>query len=117
MKAKFDTKQEEVKINIIDDTHYAYICLNENEIQEEQNGYDEDGNETTNTVTEYEYDYAELVYTDELTDEEVKASPEKYLNWKSDTQMTDKEKIADLETRLANAEEALQEVILINMEN
>lgn len=90
MKARFDTTQEPVSIRQLDGMDYIYICLNENivkeipEEQEEEQMY-------------YEYDYREISEPAGILNlEDVKANPEKYLDYDNNAK-TDTERIDTLE--------------------
>lgn len=91
MKARFDTTQESVTVRQIDGMDYIYICLNENivtEIPEGQKG----------EQTYHEYDYKEISEpTGTLDLANVKANPEKYLNYGNEPKRTDTERIDVLE--------------------
>lgn len=91
MKARFDTTQESVTVRQIDGMDYIYICLNENIVTEIPEGQEEER-------TYYEYDYKEIsepIGTLDLAN--VKANPEKYLNYGKELKRTDTERIDTLE--------------------
>ena len=88
MKARFDTTQESVTVRQIDGIDYVYICLNENIVKEIPDGQEE----------EQTYDYKEISEpTGTLDLADVKANPEKYLNYGNEPKRTDTERIDVLE--------------------
>nr|DAG29352.1 MAG TPA: hypothetical protein [Caudoviricetes sp.] len=90
MKARFDTTQESVNVRQLDGIDYVYICLNENIVTEISEGQEEG-------QTYHEYDYREISEpTGTLDLNDVKASPEKYLNYENEVK-TDTERIDTLE--------------------
>lgn len=90
MKARFDTTQEPVSIRQLNGMDYVYICLNENIVTEIPDGRKEG-------QTYHEYDYKEISEpTGTLDLDDVKANPEKYLNYKAAVK-TDTERIGTLE--------------------
>lgn len=91
MKARFDTTQESVTVRQIDGMDYVYICLNENIVKEIPDGQEEE-------QTYHEYDYKEISEpTGTLDLADVKANPEKYLNYGNEPKRTDTERIDVLE--------------------
>ena len=91
MKARFDIAQESVTVRQIDGTDYIYICLNENIVTEIPDRQEEER-------TYYEYDYKEISEpTGTLDLANVKANPEKYLNYGNEPKRTDTERIDVLE--------------------
>lgn len=91
MKARFDTTQESVTVRQIDGIDYIYICLNENIVAEIPEGQEEER-------TYYEYDYKEISEPAGTLDlANVKATPEKYLNYGNEPKRTDTERIDVLE--------------------
>lgn len=91
MKARFDTTQESVTVRRIDGMDYIYICLNENIVKEIPEGQEEER-------TYHEYDYKEISEpTGTLDLADVKANPEKYLNYGNEPKRTDTERIDVLE--------------------
>lgn len=91
MKARFDTTQESVTVRQIDGIDYIYICLNENIVTEIPEGQEEE-------QTYHEYDYKEISKpTGTLDLADVKANPEKYLNYGNEPKRTDTERIDVLE--------------------
>ena len=91
MKARFDTTQESVTVRQIDGMDYVYICLNENIVTEISEGQEE-------KQTYHEYDYKEISEpTGTLDLADVKANPEKYLNYGNEPKRTDAERIDILE--------------------
>lgn len=91
MKARFDTTQESVTVRQIDGMDYVYICLNENIVKEIPEGQEEE-------QTYHEYDYKEISEpTGTLDLANVKANPEKYLNYGNEPKRTDTERIDVLE--------------------
>ena len=86
-------KQPSVKV-VEKDKVYVYICLNETEVTEENMNSEE----SSAPVTMYEYDYNEIIEDIGVLDiDDVKANPEKYLNYEKAAEKTDKERIAELE--------------------
>ena len=91
-KSRFMEKQPSAKV-VEKDKVYVYICLNEKEVTE-----DHISEESAEPVTMYEYDYKEIIEDIGVLDiDDVKANPEKYLNYEKATVKTDKERIAELE--------------------
>ncbi len=90
MKARFDTTQESISIRQLDGMDYIYICLNENIVKEIPDGQEEE-------QIYYEYDYREISETIGILNlEDVKANPEKYLDYENKVK-TDAERIDTLE--------------------
>ena len=90
MKARFDTTQEPVSIRQLDGMDYIYICLNENIVKEIPEGQEEE-------QIYYEYDYREISEPAGILNlEDVKANPEKYLDYENKVK-TDAERIDTLE--------------------
>ena len=90
MKARFDTTQEPVSIRQLDGMDYICICLNENIVKEIPEGQEEE-------QIYYEYDYREISEPAGILNlEDVKANPEKYLDYENNVK-TDTERIDTLE--------------------
>lgn len=90
MKARFDTTQESISIRQLDGMDYIYICLNENIVKEIPDGQEEE-------QIYYEYDYREISEPAGILNlEDVKANPEKYLDYENKVK-TDAERIDTLE--------------------
>lgn len=92
-KSRFMEKQQPVNV-VEKDKVYVYICLNETEVTEDHTN----GEESAEPVTMYEYDYNEIIEDIGILDiDDIKANPEKYLNYEKAVEKTDKERIAELE--------------------
>ena len=92
-KSRFMEKQPSVTV-IEKDKVYVFICLNETEVTEESMN----GEESSTSVTMYEYDYNEIIENIGVLDiDDVKKNPEDYLNYEKAVEKTDKERIAELE--------------------
>ena len=99
IKSRFMGKQPSVKV-VEKDKVYVYICLNETEVTEDH------------TVTMYEYDYKEIIEDIGVLDvDDVKANPEKYLNYEKATEKTDKERIAELEAMNAELSTTVDSIL------
>ena len=103
-KAIFAEKQPSVKTAEIDGKTTVFICLNETEkTVEDMNG---------NSHVEYEYDFNE--FTEEKPDvESINKNPDKYIDYQPPKELTDKEKIASLESQLEQTQAALQDLIMM----
>ena len=105
MRAKFSSEQPNVKTVDYGGKIYIFICLN---------------GQWSSTTTEegidkfWECDYNEIVTTpDKIDVEDVKTTPDKYLNW-SEVHKTQEERIIELETQnemLVNCILELSEVL------
>ncbi len=92
-KSRFMEKQQPVTV-IEKDKVYVFICLNETEVTEENMN----GDESSESVTMYEYDYNEIIEDIGVLDiDDVKENPENYLEYEKAVEKTDKERIAELE--------------------
>jgi hypothetical protein len=90
-KSRFMEKQPSAKV-VEKDKVYVYICLNEKEVTENR------VDESAEPVTMYEYDYNEIIEDIGILDiNDVKANPEKYLNYGNEPKRTDTERINVLE--------------------
>ena len=106
-KSRFMEKQPSVLV-IERDKVYVYICLNEKEVTED---YVND-EESANPVTMYEYDYNEIIEDSDVLDiDDVKANPEKYLNYEKAVEKTDKERIAELEAMNAELSATVDSIL------
>lgn len=106
-KSRFMEKQPSVLV-IERDKVYVYICLNEKEVTED---YVND-EESANPVTMYEYDYNEIIEDSDVLDiDDVKANPEKYLNYEKAVEKTDKERIAELEAMNAELSTTVDSIL------
>ena len=93
IKSRFMEKQPSVKV-VEKNKVYVFICLNETEVTEENMNKED----SSTPVIMYEYDYNEIIEDIGVLDmDDVKANPEKYLDYKKATKKTDKERIAELE--------------------
>lgn len=103
-KAIFGEKQPSVRTTTMDGKTFVQICVNE-----AGKTVDNMGGESH---TEYEYDFNE--WSEESPDvDAIKANPEKYLDYRPPKEITDKEKIASLETQLLQTQAALQDLIMM----
>ena len=106
-KSRFMEKQPSVKI-VEKDKVYVYICLNETEVTEDHTN----GEESSEPTTMYEYDYKEIIEDIGVLDiDDVKANPEKYLNYEKATVKTDKERIAELEAMNAELSTTVDSIL------
>lgn len=94
MRARFDSKQNEVTVKQFDKKDYIFLCTNEKTVTETP-----EGQETEQTF--YEYDYAEIIEQTGVLDlEDVKENPEKYENYKAKREKEPKEEIAELKEQM-----------------
>ena len=106
-KSRFMEKQPSVKV-VEKDKVYVYICLNEKEVTEDNIN----SGESAEPVTMYEYDYKEIIeYIGILDIDDIKANPEKYLNYEKATIKTDKERIAELEAMNAELSTTVDSIL------
>ena len=106
-KSRFMEKQQPVLV-VEKDKVYVYICLNETEVTEDHTN----GEEPTEPVTMYEYDYNEIIEDTGILDiDDVKTNPEKYLNYEKATEKTDKERIAELEAMNAELSTTVDSIL------
>lgn len=106
-KSRFMEKQHPVLV-VEKDKVYVYICLNETEVTEDHTN----GEESSTPVTMYEYDYNEIIEDVGVLDiDDVKANPEKYLDYKKVTEKTDKERIAELEAMNAELSTTVDSIL------
>ena len=106
-KSRFMEKQPSVKV-VEKDKVYVYICLNEKEFTEDHTNSEE----SAESITMYEYDYNEIIEDIGVLDiDDVKASPEKYLNYEKATVKTDKERIAELEAMNAELSTTVDSIL------
>jgi hypothetical protein len=82
MTAKFTKQQQEVKVvDLHNDYLNVFICVNPREVTEKYE-IDEDGKVTEKEETYIEYDYNEFSDKAENLDvDDIKANPEKYLDY------------------------------------
>lgn len=113
-KAIFDQKQESVVVKDIEGIKQYTICLNEEEIEMKSYKLDE---EATVTKIEYQYDFNQF-YDNELSEEDVKANPGKYLDYVASSKVSTEEstktldeRISTIEQRQDDADQALQDLI------
>lgn len=107
-KSRFMEKQKPVTI-VEKDKTYVYICLNEKEIEEENVNLESD---VTEPMIMYEYDYNEIIeYQGVLDIDDIMKNPENYLNYKKETEKTDKERIAELEAMNAEMSATLDSLL------
>lgn len=106
-KSRFMERQQPVLV-VEKDKVYVYICLNETEVTENHTN----GEESTEHVTMYEYDYNEIIEDIGVLDiDDVKTNPEKYLNYEKATEKTDKERIAELEAMNAELSTTVDSIL------
>lgn len=104
-KSHFMEKQPSTKV-VEKDKVYVYICLNETEVTEDRR------EESAEPVTMYEYDYNEIIEDVGVLDiDDVKANPEKYIDYKKATEKTDKERIAELEAMNAELSTTVDSIL------
>lgn len=100
MKARFDVKQQPVKIVENNDEAYVFICLNEEEKEETITYiiYPEEPEDTSDDVApgfSYEYDYNEFHdKKDNLDLDDIQANPENYLDY-SPSQKTEESNLEE----------------------
>ena len=100
-------KQQPVLV-VEKDKVYVYICLNGTEVTEDHTN----GEESAEPVTMYEYDYNEIIEDVGVLDiDDVKANPEKYIDYKKATEKTDKERIAELEAMNAELSTTVDSIL------
>ena len=100
-------KQPSVKV-VEKDKVYVYICLNEKEVTEDHIN----NAESAEPVTMYEYDYNEIIEDIGVLDiDDIKANPEKYLNYEKAVEKTDKERIAELEAMNAELSTTVDSIL------
>lgn len=106
-KSRFMEKQQPVLV-VEKDKVYVYICLNETEVTEDHTN----GEESAEPVTMYEYDYNEIIEDIGVLDiDDIKANPEKYLDYKKAVEKTDKERIAELEAMNAELSTTVDSIL------
>lgn len=106
-KSRFMERQPSVKV-VEKDKVYVYICLNETEVTEENMNSEK----SSTPVTMYEYDYNEIIEDIDILDiDDVKANPEKYLNYEKAVEKTDKERIAELEAMNAELSTTVDSIL------
>lgn len=106
-KSRFMEKQPSAKV-VEKDKVYVYICLNEKEVTEDHINSEE----SAEHVTMYEYDYNEIIEDIGILDiDDIKANPEKYLNYEKATVKTDKERIAELEAMNAELSTTVDSIL------
>ena len=104
-KSRFMEKQPSAKV-VEKDKVYVYICLNEKEVTEDRR------EEFIEPVTMYEYDYNEIIEDIGVLDiDDIKANPEKYLNYEKAVEKTDKERIAELEAMNAELSTTVDSIL------
>lgn len=106
-KSRFMEKQPSVKV-VEKDKVYVYICLNEKEFTEDHTNSEE----SSESITMYEYDYNEIIEDIGVLDvDDVKANPDKYLNYEKAVVKTDKERIAELESMNAELSTTVDSIL------
>ena len=106
-KSRFMGKQPSVKV-VEKDKVYVYICLNEKEVTEDHIN----SAESAEPVTMYEYDYNEIIEDIGVLDiDDIKANPEKYLNYEKAVEKTAKERLADLAARNAELSTTVDSIL------
>ncbi|WP_135358133.1 hypothetical protein [Anaerolactibacter massiliensis] len=106
-KALFSEKQPEVRMTLVDGINQFQICLNEEEVTTPaQSSHTED--DTSEPITQYQYDFNEF-RTDALTEEEVKADPEKYLDYTPIASLPEQEQPASIDAALKALQDAQEE--------
>ena len=104
-KSRFMEKQQPVSV-VEKDKVYVYICLNETEVTEDH------GEESSESITMYEYDYKEIIEDAGVLDiDDIKANPEKYLDYEKEKEKTDKERIAELEAMNAELSTTVDSIL------
>lgn len=104
IRATFSERQPSVSTATMDGKTFVQICVNEAEKTVD--------NMDGESHTEYEYDFNE--WSEKSPDiDAIKASPEKYLDYRPPKEKTDKEKIASLEAQLLQTQAALQDLIMM----
>lgn len=110
-KALFSEKQPAVRVTLVDGVSQFQICLNEEEVTEQaQSFHTEDGKEAeaAEPITQYQYDFNEF-RTDALTEDEVKADPEKFLDYTPIASLPEKEQTPSIDAALKALQDAQEE--------
>lgn len=119
-KAMFNEKQPEVRmVSLGGNLKQFQIALHEKEVVTTS---DMMSDVPSDPQTQYQYDWNEF-RTDSLTEDEVKADPEKYLDYVPIESLPEAEKTASIDARLKSLQEAqeetaqaLQDMIAMQME-
>lgn len=107
-KAIFTEKQPEVRTTDLGSGMLQFqLCLHEEEVTVQSQSYDNEES-TSQTMTEYQYDFNEF-RTDALTEEEVKADPEKYLSYTPIASLPEDEQQPSIDARLKEIQTAQEE--------
>lgn len=94
-------------MTLVDGINQFQICLNEEEVTTPaQSFHTED--DTSEPITQYQYDFNEF-RTDALTEEEVKADPEKYLDYIPIASLPEQEQPASIDAALKALQDAQEE--------
>ncbi len=94
-------------MTLVDGINQFQICLNEEEVTTPaQSSHTED--DTSEPITQYQYDFNEF-RTDALTEEEVKADPEKYLDYTPIASLPEQEQPASIDAALKALQDAQEE--------
>lgn len=104
IKALSATKRPAVTITVMDGTKQYQIFLNEQEVT--MTTPDMDGEE--HSETQYQYDFNEF-RTDALSEDEVKAHPEKYLNYTPIASLPEPEKQESIDATIKALQDAQEE--------
>lgn len=108
-KALFSEKQPAVRVTLVDGISQFQICLNEEEVTTPAQSFHSDEKEVTaEPITQYQYDFNEF-RTDALTEEEVKANPEKFLDYTPIASLPEKEQAPSIDAVLKNIQTAQEE--------
>ena len=101
--------EKQPSVTVIEkDKVYVFICLNETEVTEENTNSEE----SSIPVTMYEYDYNEIIEDIGILDiDDIKANPEKYLNYEKAAVKTDEERIAELEAMNAELSTTVDSIL------
>lgn len=106
-KALFSEKQPAVRVTLVDGVSQFQICLNEEEVTEQaQISPSEDIK--AKPQKQYQYDFNEF-RTDALTEDEVKADPEKFLDYTPIASLPEQEQPASIDAALKALQDAQEE--------
>lgn len=111
-KALFMDKQPEVRTTVLDNGLLQFqICLHEEEITVQAQSFHTEGGkeaEVAEPITQYQYDFNEF-RTDALTEDEVKADPEKFLDYTPIASLPEQEQPASIDAALKALQDAQEE--------
>lgn len=116
MKAKFTEKQTPIRIVESGEYLYIFICLNEQEVYEDNYGTNDDGTIDYDKIKQekyYEYDFNEIyTHKNNIDINDLNTHPEKYLNFKPEKEKSLEERIKEQEILIKSLNECLLEMKL-----